>query len=60
MNKTRMATTHEPNDGRGRSEVVGAVDGEGASREFVIADITTDDAWIAVQAEDARSLSAWR
>jgi hypothetical protein len=52
-----MAVSSPPSDDH---EVVGSVDGDGPSREYVIADITEDGAWLAVDVEDARTLPAWR
>jgi hypothetical protein len=52
-----MAVSPAPSDER---EVIGSVDGDGASREYVIADITEDDAWLTIDVEDAITLAAWR
>jgi len=41
------------------SEVMAAVE-EGPRDEFVLADISTDDAYMTVPLEDAASLPAWR
>lgn len=41
-------------------EIVGVIDDGSATAEFVIADITRDDAWIAVPARDAAPLEEWR
>ena len=41
------------------SEVMAAVE-DGPRREFVLADITTDDAYITMPLEEAASLPAWR
>ncbi len=41
-------------------EVVGSVDDAGAAREYVIADITEDGAWLAMDATDAPTLPDWR
>jgi hypothetical protein len=42
------------------AEVVASVDTRGASREYIIADITRDDAWLSVRADEAVVLSEWR
>jgi hypothetical protein len=42
------------------SEIVAAVDDDGSSKEFVIADITADGAWLSMAVEDAPSLPACR
>lgn len=41
-------------------EVVASVDDAGSGREYVIADITEDGAWVAIDASDAPTLPAWR
>jgi hypothetical protein len=41
-------------------EVVASVDGAGSDREYVIADITRDGAWITMDVSDAPTLPAWR
>ena len=42
--------------------IVGSIDSSSASDgdEYVIADISADDAWLSMEAEDAPTLSAWR
>ncbi|AFZ72644.1 DUF7556 family protein [Natronobacterium gregoryi] len=40
--------------------VVGSIDTVDSSDEYVIADISADDAWISMQADDASTLRAWR
>jgi hypothetical protein len=47
-------TEHDP------SEVVGAVDSAGGVESYVIADITGEEAWVSIHADDARSLRDWR
>lgn len=42
------------------SSIVSSVDGEGPDREYVIADITEDDAWLSVEEGEARDLDSWR
>ena len=50
-----------PNDRlRDDGEIVGAVDGDGTDQEYVIADISEDEAWLSVQVDDAPTLPAWR
>jgi len=41
-------------------EVVASVDDAGSSHEYVIADITEDGAWLAMDVSDAPTLPAWR
>lgn len=41
------------------SEVMAAIE-DGPTDEFVLADISTDDAYITLPLEDAASLPAWR
>jgi hypothetical protein len=41
-------------------EVVSAVDGDGQAREYVIADISEDGAWLSMDADDAPTLPSWR
>lgn len=40
--------------------VVASVDDAGAAREYVIADITEDGAWLSMDVSDAPTLPAWR
>jgi hypothetical protein len=40
--------------------VVFAVDRDGDDPQAIIADVTTDDAWLAASVEDARTLTQWR
>lgn len=40
--------------------VVGAIDSDGRSDEYVIADISADGAWLSMSAEEAPTLPAWR
>ncbi|WP_290815594.1 hypothetical protein [Halovivax sp.] len=40
--------------------VVASIDPHDAGDEYVIADISTDDAWLAMEANAAPALSAWR
>ena len=47
---------------RENGEVVASVDdaGSGSGQEYVIADITEDGAWLAMDVSDAPALRAWR
>lgn len=54
-----MAVAPGPN-GADDDSIVSTVDGEGPESEYVIADITADEAWIAMDAEDAPELTSWR
>ncbi|WP_162991443.1 DUF7556 family protein [Halostella salina] len=49
-----------PDDPADDAEVMGAVDGDGSSQEYVIADISEDGAWLSVHVDDAPTLPAWR
>ncbi|MFC3959612.1 DUF7556 family protein [Halovivax cerinus] len=40
--------------------VVASIDPDTAGDEYVIADISTDDAWLSMSADAAPALSAWR
>ena len=40
--------------------VVSTIDHDGSGDEYVIADISTDDAWLTMDAESAPTLTAWR
>ena len=48
-----------PGDG-GDNEVIASVDGDGSRQEFVLADISEDEAWLSMNADDAPTLPAWR
>jgi hypothetical protein len=45
---------------RSDAEVVASLDATGEGTQFIIADITCDDAWLSIEASDAPSLPAWR
>ena len=45
---------------RENGEVVASVDDAGSGQEYVIADITEDGAWLAMDVSDAPALRAWR
>jgi len=57
-----MATdASRPHNGRANDgEVMSTVDGDGARQEYVIADISEDDAWLSMCVDDAPTLPAWR
>ncbi|USZ70528.1 DUF7556 family protein [Natronosalvus halobius] len=40
--------------------VLGSIDSDGRRDEYVIADISVDDAWLSMGADDAPTLSTWR
>lgn len=40
--------------------VVASIDPDTTGDEYVIADISTDDAWLSMSADAAPALSAWR
>ncbi|WP_435334284.1 DUF7556 family protein [Haloarchaeobius sp. TZWWS8] len=41
-------------------DVVASVDDDGSAKEYVIADITADGAWLSMRADDAPDLPDWR
>jgi|AntDeeMetagen285_2_1112576.scaffolds.fasta_scaffold20465_1 hypothetical protein len=41
-------------------EIVGTIDDDGHGGEYVIADITRDGAWVAMDVADAAELSDWQ
>jgi hypothetical protein len=42
------------------SDVMASVDDGTGTPEFVIADVSRDDAWVSIQLRDAPSLDDWR
>lgn len=42
------------------AEVMASVDSTASSAEFIIADITSDNAWVSVGADEAPALHEWR
>ncbi len=42
------------------ADVMASVDASSPRAEFIIADITCDDAWLSVELDDAPSLVNWR
>jgi hypothetical protein len=42
------------------SDVMASVDDGSGAPEFVIADVSRDDAWLSVQLRDASGLDDWR
>lgn len=44
----------------GRGDVMAAVNRDAGVATYVIADVSVDDAWLAVPDAEALSLSAWR
>jgi len=55
-----MSSSGYSDTSRGAREIVGSVDGDGDDEQYVIADITADDAWLSMAAEDAPSLPSSR
>jgi len=41
-------------------DVMASLDEDGSEERLVIADVSRDDAWVAVRSADAASLGAWR
>ncbi|SEA17471.1 hypothetical protein SAMN04488065_2078 [Haloplanus vescus] len=54
-----MATDVTAVGGQGADVMASVDDGPGAS-EFVIADVSRDDAWLSIQLRDASRLDDWR
>ena len=52
--------THRNASASAGETVVASIDPDTAGDEYVIADISTDGAWLSMQAEEAPALSAWR
>ncbi len=46
--------------GHDEPTVLGSVDGKGTAQEYVIADISEDGAWLAMDIGDALELDSWR
>mgnify|MGYP000442274374 CR=1 FL=1 len=42
------------------SDVMASVDDETGAPEFIIADVSRDDAWMSIQLRDAPGLDDWR
>lgn len=42
------------------TDVMASLDGDGPESRLVIADISRDEAWVSMTANDATPLSAWR
>lgn len=42
------------------TDVMASIDDEGAEERLVIADVSRDDAWLAVPSADAAALGEWR
>lgn len=55
-----MSTSGHSGSSFDTGEVVGTVDDDGVNSEYVIADITADDAWLSMQTDDAPTLPDWR
>ncbi|WP_435359899.1 DUF7556 family protein [Haloarchaeobius sp. DFWS5] len=56
MAASESGPTEFPDD----HDVVASVDDGGSAKEYVIADITADGAWLSMRAEDAPNLPSWR
>ena len=46
--------------GGGSSDVMASVDEGTGTTEFVIADVSRDDAWVSIRLRDAPGLDDWR
>lgn len=49
-----------PSDRPEDHEVMASVDAEGDCREYVIADVSEDGAWLSMDVDDAPSIRDWR
>jgi hypothetical protein len=54
-----MGETRSGHDA-GASDVMAAVDADGSTAEFVIADVGRDDAWLSMPDAVAATLDEWR
>ncbi|MFC6827067.1 MULTISPECIES: DUF7556 family protein [Halopelagius] len=54
-----MTPNATANIGATRAEVMASVDSSPSRSEFIIADISRDEAWISMRVEDAPSLPEW-
>ncbi|SFF76253.1 hypothetical protein SAMN04488063_0181 [Halopelagius inordinatus] len=54
-----MTPNATANIGATRAEVMASVDSSSSHSEFIIADISCDEAWISMRVEDAPSLRDW-
>ncbi len=55
-----MVVDHNGHVGASNETVVGSIDSDGRSDEYVIADISADGAWLSMRADEAATLPAWR
>lgn len=55
-----MTDTVEAVDVTERADVTSAVDTIDGRRHLVVADISADDTWLAIESTEAVSLEAWR
>ena len=53
-------STDAANPAHAGTDVMASLDDDGPESRLVIADISTDDAWVSVTEADATPLSAWR
>ncbi|MDH5018811.1 DUF7556 family protein [Halobacterium rubrum] len=53
-------STDAANSAHCGTDVMASLDDDGPESRLVIADISTDDAWVSVTEADATPLSAWR
>jgi len=63
-----VPSDHKPREGDGPSptvdppepEVMASVDDAPGTPEFVIADVSTEDAWVSIRCSEAPALDDWR
>jgi hypothetical protein len=54
-----MTPNATANVGASSAEVMASVDSSPSGSEFIIADISRDEAWVSMRVEDAPSLRDW-
>ena len=57
---SHVMSTDAANPAHNGTDVMASLDDDGPESRLVIADISTDDAWVSVTEADATPLSAWR
>lgn len=57
---SHVMSTDAANPAHCGTDVMASLDDDGPESRLVIADISTDDAWMSVTEADATPLSAWR
>lgn len=60
MRPSHMVTDPLTHTTESAETVVASIDPDSSGDEYVIADISTDDAWLSMSAETAPALRTWR